>query len=348
MSKTLREIAKLTGGTVLGNDTLRISGITNSENPKPGFITFIQDPKHLKDLEASDIGCILVPPSVTASSKPLIQVANPKAAWAKLLSVFYPAKVYKPEVSDKASVAKSAKIGNNVTVEPFASIGERAVIGDGSVLRSFSFVDEDVKIGNGCLLHPGVVIYRECVLGNSVIVHAGTVIGADGFGYVAGKEGQLKVPQVGNVVIADDVEIGALVTIDRATVGSTEIGRGTKIDNQVQIAHNVSIGSHSAISAQTGISGSSKVGSYVTMGGKVGLGDHVEIGDGTMVGAGAGFPSGKRVPARQIVFGQPARPYQEARRQIAAQLRSAEMLEDIRKLKKRIAELEELLKKPAV
>src|SRR5205085_415899 len=157
------------------------------------------------------------------------------------------------------------------------------------------------------------------VVGASVIIHAGSVIGSDGFGYVPTAEKQEKVPQVGNVVIEDEAELGACVTIDRATIGSTKISKGVKIDNLVQIAHNVTIGPHTVISAQTGISGSSKVGAHVTMGGKVGLGDHVEIGDWTTVGAGSGFPSGKKVPEKQIVFGEPARPYQEARRQIGAQ-----------------------------
>ena len=184
-------------------------------------------------------------------------------------------------------------------------------------------------------------------LGSNVVIHAGTVIGADGFGYVATQTAHEKLPQIGNVVIEDDVEIGACSTVDRAAIGSTRIGQGCKIDNLVQIAHNVVIGPHTVISAQTGISGSCKIGSHVTMGGSVGVGDHVEIGDWTMVGAGAGFPSNKKVPGKQIVFGQPARPYAEARRQIGAQLRAAETLDDVRALKKRVAELDKKLGIPS-
>ncbi len=347
MKKTIEELARLIDGKVIGNPAVSVEGITNMETPGPGLITFVQDPKYLARLEASEITCLIVPPSVQASAKPLIQVKNPKLAWARLLQEFYPSPSYSGKVSGQAFIDSAARIGNNVTIEAFASICAGAEIGDGAVIRSHAFVGEKVKVGAKSILHPGVVIYRECVVGASVVIHAGAIIGTDGFGYVATAEKQEKVPQVGNVVIEDDVELGACVTIDRATIGSTRIGQGVKIDNLVQIAHNVTIGPHTVISAQTGISGSSKVGAHVTMGGKVGLGDHVEIGDWTMVGAGSGFPSGKKVPPKQIVFGEPARPYQEARRQIAAQLRSAEMLEDIRKLKAKVAELEKQLSKPA-
>ncbi len=343
MSFTLRELAAMIQGEVIGNADAVVSAITNTENPLPGCIAFIQHPKDLAKLEASAIAGLIVPKQIEASSKPVIRVDNPKLAWAQLLRVFHPARTFDRLVSKQALVSQTALLARNVTVEPFARIDDGAQIEEGSVIRSFAYVGCNVQLGAGCMLHPGVVIYENCVLGKNVTVHAGSVIGADGFGYVPSPMGQQKVPQVGNVIIEEDVEIGACTTIDRATIGSTVIGRGTKIDNQVQIAHNVSIGPHSAISAQTGISGSCKVGAHVTMGGKAGLGDHVEIGDWVMVGAGAGFPSNKKIPPKQIVFGQPARPYQEARRQIAAQLRSAETLDEVREIKKRLAFLEEKL-----
>ena len=340
MSKTVRELAGLVGGAVSGDGSTSIEGITNLETPAKGLITFAQDEKSFKLLDSSPIACLIVPMNIQVSSKPLIRVENPKLAWAKLMEVFFPAPQYSQTLAKEASIADSAKIGRRVTVEPFARIAENAELGDESVIRSYAFVGENVKVGAQSILHPGVVIYRNCVLGKSVIIHAGTIIGADGFGYVGTQAGQIKVPQVGNVVIEDEVEIGASSTIDRATVGSTHIGKGCKFDNLVQIGHNVVIGEHTVISAQTGISGSTKIGSHVTMGGKVGIGDHVEVGDWVMIGAGAGLPTGKKIPPRQIIFGQPARPYQEARRQIAAQLRSAEMYEEIKTLKKKVAQLE--------
>jgi UDP-3-O-[3-hydroxymyristoyl] glucosamine N-acyltransferase len=343
MKKTVEEFAKLVGGTVIGDGTTLIEGITNSENPLKGHISFVQDEKGFKTLEASEIACMIVPKQIGQSAKALIQVEHPKRAWAKLLRELFPAKKFPGTICPHASVAKSARIGKNVTIEAFVTVGENSVIGDDAVIRSGVFIDENVKIGVDSFIHPNVTIYRDSEIGSRVVIHAGTVIGADGFGYVATPAAHEKLPQIGNVVIEDDVEIGACTTIDRAAIGSTHIGKGTKIDNLVQIAHNVVIGPHTVISAQTGISGSCKIGSHVTMGGSVGVGDHVEIGDWTMVGAGAGFPSNKKVPGKQIYFGQPARPYAEMRKQFGAQLRAAETLDDVRALKKRVAELEKNL-----
>ena len=343
MRKTVEEFAKLVGGTVIGNASLVIEGITNFENPLKGHISFVQDEKGFKTLEASEISCMIVPKQIGQSSKVLIQVEHPKRAWAQILRELFPARKFPGTISPHASIARTAKIGKNVTIEPFVTVSEGAVIGESAVLCSHVFVGENVKIGANSVIHPNVTLYENSELGKNVVIHAGTVIGADGFGYVATPAAHEKLPQIGNVVIEDDVEIGACSTVDRAAIGSTRIGKGTKIDNLVQIAHNVAIGPHTIISAQTGISGSCKIGSHVTMGGSVGVGDHVEIGDWTMVGAGAGFPSNKKVPGKQIVFGQPARPYAEARRQIGAQLRAAETLDDVRALKKKVAELEKKL-----
>jgi len=343
MKKTVNEFAKLVGGTVIGDGAALIEGITNFENPLKGHISFVQDEKGFKTLEASEISCMIVPKQISASSKPLIQVEHPKRAWAQLLRALFPAKKFPGTISPHASVAKTAKLGTNVTIEAFVTVGENAVLGANVVVCANAFVGENVRIGENSMLHPNVTIYEDCVLGKNVVIHAGSVIGADGFGYVATPAAHEKLPQIGNVVIEDDVEIGACATVDRAAIGSTRIGKGCKIDNLVQIAHNVQLGEHTVISAQTGISGSCKVGAHVTMGGSVGLGDHVEIGDWAMIGAGAGFPSNKKVPGKQIYFGQPARPYQEMRKQFGAQLRSAETLDDVRALKKKVAELEKKL-----
>jgi UDP-3-O-[3-hydroxymyristoyl] glucosamine N-acyltransferase len=343
VNKTVEEIARIVGGSIVGDGKTVIEGITNIENPLKGHITFAQDEKGFKALETSEIACLIVPKQVQQSSKVLIQVDHPKRAWAKLLRDLFPARKFSGTVSAQAVIAKTAKLGKNVTVEAFVSIGENTMISEGTVLRSGSFIDDNVKIGTNCVIHPNVTIYRDSDIGANVIIHAGTVIGADGFGYVATPTGQEKLPQVGNVVIEDDVEIGACCTVDRAALGSTRICKGVKIDNLVQVAHNVVLGQHTVISAQTGISGSCKIGAHVTMGGSVGVGDHVEIGDWAMIGAGAGFPSNKKVPGKQIYFGQPARPYAEMRKQFGAQLRSAETLDDVRALKKRVAELEKKL-----
>ncbi len=339
MSYSIQELAQKVGGTVIGDANTAIQGITNFENPKKGFITFIANPRDLRELEQTEISCLIVPAKITESKKPLIQCENPKLAFALLLPLFYPARNYSGKISNEAHVAKSAVLGENVTVEPFAYIGEQAKIGKNSVVRAFSYIDDGVTIGEGTIIHPQVSIYSQTSIGNRVILHSGVVVGSDGFGYVFDGKQQVKLSQVGSVVIQDDVEIGACTTIDRAAMGETIIGKGTKIDNLVQIAHNVQIGMHCAISANCGISGSTKIGNYVTLGGGVGVADHVEVGDGAMLGAAAGVPPGKKIPPKQIWFGQPARPYDEMRKQFGAQLRAHENQEELRALKKKVEEL---------
>ena len=341
--KTIETIALLIQGKVIGDAAAPVTGITNIEQPKKGCITFVSDEKKLKSLEQTEVAGLIVPENISISTKPLIQVKNPKAAWAQLLNEFFPPRKFVPGISSQASISSHAKIGKDVTIEAFAVIQDGVEIGDHSIIRSGAYIDQNVKIGTNTLLHPGVMVYHGCQIGNQVILHTGTVIGTDGFGYVSSAAGHQKVPQVGIVVIEDEVEVGANTTIDRATIGETRIGRGSKIDNQVQIGHNVQVGPYTIISAQTGISGSTKVGMFVTMGGKVGIGDHCEIGDQVMIGAGAGLPSNKKVPAKQIIFGEPARPYAEARRQIGAQLRAAETLDEVRALRKELNALKEKL-----
>lgn len=343
MSHSVQELSEKVCGIVAGDGKTSISGVTGFENPKAGAITFVTTPRDLKNLEATEIAAVIVPKTITESSKPLIQVDNPKLAFANLISIFYPARKYSGEISSEAHVAVTASIGDKVTIEPFAHIGAHAKIGNGSVIRAYAFVDEHVEVGENTVIHPHVSVYSGSKIGKNVILHSGAVIGADGFGFVFDGKAHAKLPQVGIVVIEDDVEIGACTTVDRAAMGETRIGRGTKIDNQVQVAHNVQIGAHCTISAQCGISGSTKIGNYVTMGGSVGIADHVEVGDGVMLGANAGVPPGKKIPPKQIWFGAPARPYDEMRKQFGAQLRAAENQEDLRELKKKVAAMEKEL-----
>ena len=340
MEKTLNELAQMVQGTVVGDGTVKISGITSIEQPRPGQLAYLTEEKRLSEMEASPLAALIVPEKISAAKKPLIRSQNPKLAWAILLGLFNPPQTYSKTISEKALIAKSAKIGKDVTIEPLAFIGEGVVIGSDTVIRSYAYIDRETKIGEHTIIHPHTVLYPRTEIGNHVVIHAGTVIGSDGFGYVFDGEKQAKVPQVGNVIIQDDAEIGACVTIDRATIGSTTIGRGVKIDNLVQIAHNVEIGAHSCLSAQVGISGSSKVGNYVVMGGRSGLGDHCEIGDQATLGAQTGVPSGKAIPPKQVWIGAPARPYEEMRKQVAAQLRSHETQELVGELNKRIEALE--------
>ncbi|MBI4550223.1 MAG: UDP-3-O-(3-hydroxymyristoyl)glucosamine N-acyltransferase [Candidatus Omnitrophica bacterium] len=337
---SVKKIAELVQGQVRGNENLPISGITNIEAPLENCITFVTETGRIQDLEATPISCILAPPGSVSEAKTLILTANPKAAWAGLLAFFHPARTYGGRISEKASIHPSAVISDGVTVEAFAVIGERVKVGRGSTVRSNAYLDSDVVIGENTVIHPNVMIYDRTQIGSRVIIHAGSVIGSDGFGYVFSGKEQIKVPQVGNVVIEDDVEIGSNVSIDRATMGSTVIRRGVKLDNLVQVAHNVEIGAHSVASSQVGISGSSKIGSYVILAGQVGIADHCEVGDGAILGAQAGLPSKKKIPPRQIFFGSPARPYDVEKRLLASQPFLSGALKQLRELAKKIEALE--------
>lgn len=340
MEKTLAELASLIQGKVVGDGTTKIVGIASLEHPREGHLAYVTDSAKLKEAEQAACAALIVPESAVSSKKPLIQSKHPKLAWAILIGLFHPSQTYSGAVSKQAVISNTAQIAAGVTIEPFAFVGDQVTVGHGSVIRSYAYLDQACSVGEQSVIHPFTMLYPNTKVGNRVTIHAGTVIGSDGFGYVFDGTKQAKVPQVGNVIIEDDVEIGACVTIDRATIGSTIIRQGVKIDNLVQIAHNVEIGAHTCLSAQVGISGSSKVGRYVTMGGRVGLGDHVEIGDQVMLGAQAGIPTGKKIPPKQIWIGSPARPYHEMRKQVSAQLRSNETRELVYELKKRIESLE--------
>lgn len=341
--KSAKELAALIEGTVTGDETIPVKGITNIDSPQEGCVTFVTESSRIRDLEKTQVACILAPPGSQSSKKTLILTSHPKIAWAKLLVLFHPPRVFPGKISEKAFVSASAVLGQGVTVEPFAFIGERVKIGNGSTIRANAYIDSDVTIGESTVIHPNVTVYDRTMIGSRVIIHAGTVIGSDGFGYVfTGKE-NLKVPQIGNVVIEDDVEIGSNASIDRATLGSTLIRKGVKIDNLVQIAHNVEVGEHSVASSQVGISGSSKIGKNAILAGQVGIADHCEIGDGAILGAQAGLPTKKKIPPGQIYFGSPARPYDVERKLLASQPFLAETVKQVRELARKIEQLEKAL-----
>ncbi len=345
-TKSVKEIAALIEGTVSGDESIQVKGITNIDAPLEGCVTFVTEVGRLRDLEETPVVCILAPPGSQSSKKTLILTPHPKIAWARLLVLFHPPRAFSGKISEKAFISSSAVLGQGVTVEPFAFIGERVKIGSGATIRANAYIDSDVTIGANTVIHPNVTIYDRTVIGSRVIIHAGTAIGSDGFGYVfTGKE-NLKVPQIGNVVIEDDVEIGSNVSIDRATMGSTIIRKGVKIDNLVQIAHNVEMGDHTVASSQVGISGSSKIGKNAILAGQVGIADHCEVGDGAILGAQAGLPTKKKIPPRQIYFGSPARPYDVERKLLASQPFLAETIKQVRELARKIEQLEKALENP--
>jgi UDP-3-O-[3-hydroxymyristoyl] glucosamine N-acyltransferase len=341
--KTLREIAEALGGTVSGYSSVGITGVNGIKSAKKGDITFLADAKYLSALEETQASAVLVLPGTVSSVKPLIHVGNPSLAFAKVVNLFYPERVRHPKgIHKKAVIAKGAKLGIGVAIGACAVIEEGAVVGDRTIIYPNGTVGRDTKIGRDCLIYANVSIREKVLIGDRVFIQSGTVIGSEGFGYTQVDGKYVLIPQVGTVVIEDDVEIGANVTIDRARFDKTIIGRGSKIDNLVHIAHNVVVGENSIIVAQAGISGSTHIGKNVTIAGQAGLVGHIEVGDGAIIAAQAGVT--KSVPSKTMVSGYPARPHGEAMKIYAAMSRLPEMVKTISELKKKIEELEKRVK----
>jgi len=336
---SVQEIAALMQGKVQGDPNLTIAGITSIAVPLPGHMAYVNSADQISELEKTALVCLLAPPGSTSEKTTLIIVEQPKICWAKLLSVFHPARAYPAGISEQAHVSPKATIAEGCTIEPFAYIGDNVTVGKGSVIRAHAYIDNQVTIGENTVIHPQVMIYDHTIIGSNVIIHGGTVVGSDGFGYVFADGQQYKVPQIGNVVIEDNVEIGSNTSIDRATMGSTIIQKDAKIDNLVQIAHNVTIGRSTVASSQVGISGSTRVGNNVILAGQVGVADHCDIGDGAIIGAQAGLATKKKIPPKQIYFGSPARPYQESRKILASQAFLHDTVKKVRALEREVAAL---------
>lgn len=334
MPYTTSQIASLIGGTVIGDGTITLTGFAPAALARPGDLTFAENDSYFDHAEQSSASAVLIDSPFTSKNKALIKVPNARVGFAKAVALFFPEKKFQPGVHPSAVVAKSAEISDSAYIGPNCVIGENARITSGVALHGGNHVGEGSRIGEDSTLHPNVVLYPKTEIGRRVQIHAGSVIGSDGFGYVFDTGAHRKVPQVGNVIIQDDVEIGANVTIDRGALGSTIIGKGTKIDNLVQIAHNVQIGEHSVIVAQTGIAGSTKLGNFVTLAGQVGLAGHLKIGDRVTVAAQSGIMHD--IPAGQKWFGTPAQPDRQMKRQILATQQLPELL-------RRVAELERKL-----
>jgi len=279
---------------------------------------------------------VVLAPGISMPGKILLRGANPKVIFARAAEWLLPPAPIAKGIHPTAVIAPSAQLAPGVGVGPYAVIEEDVRIGAGTEIGAFCFLGRAVRIGEGCRLYPRVTLYAGAHLANRVILHSGAVIGSDGFGYVAENGKRRKFPQVGEVEIHDDVEIGANATIDRGSLDRTEIGAGTKLDNLVHVAHNVSIGENTVIAAQTGISGSSAIGKNVAVGGQVGIADHCEIEDDAVVGAQAGIPSGKIVRSGQIVWGTPARPLDKFKKQFAWFSRLPELAERVKRLESHI------------
>lgn len=278
----------MVSGSVIGDVNTVINGVGSAlQGSAPGSITFIESAGLLEKAEKTAASAVIVPGDVCNSIKPLLVVDSPKLAFAKISALFVQKPLHTGHVHPTCFISPSARIGLNVSVHPFAVIAENAVVGDHCAIGPGAFIGKGVKLGNSCEIHANVVIEYDTVIGNNVIIHGGTVIGSDGFGFVTTREEHHKVPQLGNVIVGDDVEIFANCTIDRGTVGSTVIGSGSKLGDHVHVGHNVEVGPQCIIIAMVVIGGSAKLGSRVIVGGKAGIREHVTIGNNVMLAAGS-------------------------------------------------------------
>jgi UDP-3-O-[3-hydroxymyristoyl] glucosamine N-acyltransferase len=330
---TTAEIAKELDGEVIGDASLKLTGFTHAAAAQPGDLTFAENETFFQKAEQSAASAILIDGQFTSSNKALIRVANARIAFARVLPLFFPERAFAPGFHPTAVVAPSAQIDPTAHIGPHCVIGEEVKIGPGVVLQGGNHVGNHCVIGANSRLFPNAVLYDQTQIGQRVRIHAGAVVGADGFGYVFDSGCHRKVPQVGQVIVQDDVEIGANVTIDRGALGATLIGKGTKIDNLVQIAHNVSIGEHCLLVAQVGVAGSTKIGHYTTLAGQVGIAGHLKIGNKVTIAAQSGVMTD--VPDGGKWLGAPARPDRQTKRQMIA-------LEQLPELIRRVKELEKL------
>jgi UDP-3-O-[3-hydroxymyristoyl] glucosamine N-acyltransferase len=334
MMITARELADRLGAALEGDPSQAVTGIASPEKASETDLVFVEGQKHLPRAARSRSRCVLLAPGAALEGKTLLRAANPKLAFARAAEWLVPAtRVVAAAVHPTAVIALSAQLARDVAVGAYAVVEEGAEIGAGCQIGAFCCVGRGAVLGPGCTLYPHVVLYPGVRLGRDVILHAGTVIGGDGFGYVFDGSRYLKFPQVGDVEIGDEVEIGCNTCVDRGALGATRIGAGTKIDNLVQVAHNVTIGEQALIVSQTGISGSSTIGRRAMIGGQVGIADNCEIADGAVVGAQAGIPTGKTVRAGEVYWGTPARPMSKFKEQYAWLSRLPELGEEIRRLR---------------
>lgn len=329
----LAEIARLVGGTVLGDDTIEVAGVSSIEAPEPGTITFLADAKHVGRLSGLSVAAIMLAPDAPAVALPSIRVADPHGAFVTLVERLHPVERPRPGIHPTAVVSPSARLGRNASIGPHAVVGDDVVVGDDCVLDAGVVVYPRVRIGHRFTAYARVVVREDVRIGDRVTLHAGAVVGSDGFGYLPGPTGARKIPQVGTVVLEDDVEVGANATIDRAALGATTIGRGTKIDNLVIVAHGCRVGPHCLLAAQTGLAGGTTLGTGVMLGGQVGSAGHLHIGDGVRVAAQSGIRND--LAAGGSYGGYPAVEIQQWRRYSAGVLRLGELLRRVRRLERR-------------
>ena len=345
--KTTGEIAEYLQARLLGDGSVLIERIANLENAGNQELAYVDNEKFFGVAAHSSASCLLVPPGFAERLKldcaAAIEVKNPKLAFALVAKLLHPPIQREPSIHDTAVIAETADLALSAYVGPHATVGDYVRIGNNCRIEAGVVLGAHVTIGDDCVIHPNVVLYDGVTIGSRVILHAGVCIGADGFGYVRDDMGYHKFPQIGTVEIEDDVEIGAHTCIDRAALGKTRIGRGTKLDNMVHVGHNCDIGERVVIAAQTGISGSVVIEDDAVIGGQVGFGDHTRVQKGAIIGSKAGILPGKIVRPG-VWWGIPIQPLDDYKRMNAHLGRLPQMREDIKELKAKIKELEDRLR----
>lgn len=343
MKFTLKEIADIVQGDLVGSESTVITGISGIKEARKGDITFLANSKYYPLLKSTKASAIITSKDITEADRPIIRADNPSLAFTRVVELVAPNGIHHPKgIHPTAIISESAVLGKNVAVGPYTVIEADVTIEDNSIIYSGCFIGHHALIGRDCLIYPNVSVRERVQIGPRVIIHSGAVIGSDGFGFATVKGVQKKIPQIGTVLIEEDVEIGANVTIDRARFDKTVIGKGTKIDNLVQIAHNVMIGENCIIVAQAGISGSTTLGERVILAGQAGVVGHISLGDAAIVAAQAGVT--KSVPPGVKVSGYPAKPHESAKRVNACVQRLPQLYRKIKDLEEKIETLEVKLK----
>jgi UDP-3-O-[3-hydroxymyristoyl] glucosamine N-acyltransferase len=337
MPFTAAQVAEQLKAEVVGDGSVQLTGLAPAEHARAGHLTFAENETYFAAAEQSQASAILVAGPFVSSNKVLIRVPNARIALAKVLPLFFPPEEHPRGVHPSAVIADSARIDQTAHIGPNCVLGARVRLGARSVLMGGNHLRADCQLGDDVCLFPNVVLYRQTQIGHRVVIHAGTVIGSDGYGYVLDEGRQRKVLQLGNVIIHDDVEIGANTAIDRGALGPTVIGEGTKIDNLVHIAHNVVIGRHCLIMGQVGFAGSTRLGDYVVIASQSGIADHLKLGNQAVIGAKSGVM--RDIPDGVRVLGIPAMPDRQAKRQIIATQQLPELLRRMRELEKEVQEL---------
>ena len=346
MKIKLKEAAEFVGGIIIGDEELEIENIAKIEDAQSGELTFLYHPAYAKYLESTKASAIIVPKDFEKTRKDItyIEVEKANIAFQKILIKFFTPTIALHGIDATSQIHKTAQIDKNVTLGKNVVVSENCVIGENTIIHHNTVLMENVKVGNNTLIYPNVTVREGCIIGSKVIIHSGTVVGSDGFGFTPDEQGvYYKVPQIGIVIIEDDVELGSNVSVDRAALGSTIIKKGTKVDNLVQIAHNVVVGENTVISAQTGISGSTKIGNNCILAGQVGVVGHIEICDGAIIGAQSGVSKG--IAKKATYRGSPAQEISGALRTEAHVRNLSNYADRIKKLEKELKEISQKIDK---